>query len=958
MWFIIIFTNIKLVTSASQYGLNLGSGSSLLRSMQVAEVSEGGTTSATVTVGMHQIKTKENVPSAMGIANDYSWVEAEESTEEYTVRPDDLDWLKLENEEVGRMFIDMSMSMPSKNEAHKPTLYPTFAPPKLDCPNTPLFTTKIRNREVNCELIKFLDKPTRELLCSRTATFNEVSQQMMHFCPNACEFDCTEVNPTPAPSPSKRCADNLQFETQIRNRKITCDVVRYQTDNDVVELLCARKVSYNGLNTNISELCPDACDYDCSQTPPTSCNDLDDFLIMIRNKRVTCGVVSFQTPEINELLCDRTVTYRGESSPLKHLCPEACEHDCTSTECIDDEKFQMKIANKDISCEIISTYEKDVKELLCSRDVKSNGKSQLIKQFCPLTCEADCSPTTGPKCSDDDQFKTKIANKDVNCGIVSTYEKDVKELLCSRTAESNGKSQLISQFCPITCETNCSPTAARTAESECSDDDQFKAKIANKDINCGMVSTYEKDVKELLCSRTAESNGKSQFISKFCPIACETNCGLTSARTAGPECTDDDQFIAKFGRTDINCGMVSTYEKDVKELLCSRTSESNGKSQLINQFCPIACGNGCFNTITDLPFPIPKMAPTLVPTFPPTTSLPTFTPTTLIPTVTPTTLIPTVTPTTLVPTRCPERTEAERREEVVNRYAASPSDISGSAQQRALDFVITLNPDPCGEDPYDIQRYVAAVFYYSTGGDNWGNSGNYLSSEDECNWDGILCNDDDLITSIIHNQNNLVGTLPEELQHLPKLLRIELDDNYLRGTFPEVYTGMSELSSINLDSNTLTGNLPTSMGDLQNLQFLDIDRNDFTGVLPLSMFTISGLEVLDINDNNFSGTLPPEFGNLSNIKYLQLYNNRFDGTIPASLGSLSEINTLYLHGNDFTGTMPEEVCALVYDPGFDLIAPCNVCGSCCEGCLNRGRYELPDFDPFVAWLQGWLQTPP
>jgi len=299
---------------------------------------------------------------------------------------------------------------------------------------------------------------------------------------------------------------------------------------------------------------------------------------------------------------------------------------------------------------------------------------------------------------------------------------------------------------------------------------------------------------------------------------------------------------------------------------------------------------------------------------------------------------------------------------VADRYAASPSDISGSAQQRALDFVITLNPDPCGEDPYDIQRYVAAVFYYSTGGDDWENSGNYLSSEDECNWDGISCNDDNLITSIIHNRNNLVGTLPEELHHLPKLIRIELDDNYLGGTFPEVYTGMSELSSINLDSNKLTGSLPTSMGDLQSLQFLDIDKNDFTGVLPLSMFTINGLEVLDINDNNFSGNLSSEFGNLSNIKYLQLYNNRFDGTIPLSLGSLNEMNTLYLHGNDFTGTMPEEVCALVNKPDFDLIVPCNVCGSCCEGCLNRGgrlgRDELPDFDPFVGWLQGWLETPP
>ena len=44
-------------------------------------------------------------------------------------------------------------------------------------------------------------------------------------------------------------------------------------------------------------------------------------------------------------------------------------------------------------------------------------------------------------------------------------------------------------------------------------------------------------------------------------------------------------------------------------------------------------------------------------------------------------------------------------------------------------------------DPFLIQRYVLALFYLSTNGNNWYNSFGYMSASNECNWGGVACLD-------------------------------------------------------------------------------------------------------------------------------------------------------------------------------------------------------------------------
>ena len=49
-----------------------------------------------------------------------------------------------------------------------------------------------------------------------------------------------------------------------------------------------------------------------------------------------------------------------------------------------------------------------------------------------------------------------------------------------------------------------------------------------------------------------------------------------------------------------------------------------------------------------------------------------------------------------------------------------------------------------------MQRYIAAVFYFSTGGEYWKNSYDFLSDNHECKWSNrMVCNDAKKIKEMI-----------------------------------------------------------------------------------------------------------------------------------------------------------------------------------------------------------------
>jgi len=183
-----------------------------------------------------------------------------------------------------------------------------------------------------------------------------------------------------------------------------------------------------------------------------------------------------------------------------------------------------------------------------------------------------------------------------------------------------------------------------------------------------------------------------------------------------------------------------------------------------------------------------------------------------------------------------------------------------------------------------IQRYISALFYFATKGDNWGESTSWLSASHECEWRGIKCNNNLVVTGIERDDNSLAGTIPYELCDLPLLNTLDLDNNIIGGT------------------------IPTRIGRCKNLQIFDIDTNLIIGSFPESIFDITDMIALDVDKNMLTGTLSNRFGNLEELKFLSIYSNQFEGGIPASLGRLKNLAVAYLDNNNLAGLMPKAIC--------------------------------------------------
>jgi len=264
-----------------------------------------------------------------------------------------------------------------------------------------------------------------------------------------------------------------------------------------------------------------------------------------------------------------------------------------------------------------------------------------------------------------------------------------------------------------------------------------------------------------------------------------------------------------------------------------------------------------------------------------------------------------------------------------NISGTGPFTDPGSVQSRALSWLIDDVAYPCPQDSKTVQRYVLAVFYYGTGGGNWdecsapedsadpesveeannacnkeaedqgrtGDTDAWLGPSSECTWGGILCFSEGSNSSksgclevISIDDNNLVGTLPFELQELSELriFHAEGEEDRIGG---------------------LTGKLPPQLGNLKDLEEFDVNYNQLTGPIPDSFFGgLVKLRELDLNDNEFTGPISDQIRNLKELQLLQLHVNFFEGNITPALGELKKLVLLSVDTNRFKGSMPLEIC--------------------------------------------------
>jgi len=256
----------------------------------------------------------------------------------------------------------------------------------------------------------------------------------------------------------------------------------------------------------------------------------------------------------------------------------------------------------------------------------------------------------------------------------------------------------------------------------------------------------------------------------------------------------------------------------------------------------------------------------------------------------------------------------------------------------ALNWMIDEDPmQLCPQDKHLIQRYVMAVFYFSTRGDRWtecsapppldgvddvdqamveandqcaiqvtgfqSDSNAWLTGGSECGWGGLGCNEEDFVVRIEMEQNGVAGTLPIELSRIQTLRNLVLEEGILTGTIP------SELSEI------------------KSLEQIDLNFNLLQGSIPEELFALSNLRQMDLNDNELTGTISSSIGDLAKMSFFQIENNMFSGTVPSSIGALSALEVATMDNNQMSGTMP---CSFMNTTGT-----LKVLTSDCLGAPNR-----------------------
>ncbi|XVF36366.1 hypothetical protein REPUB_Repub19eG0052600 [Reevesia pubescens] len=201
-----------------------------------------------------------------------------------------------------------------------------------------------------------------------------------------------------------------------------------------------------------------------------------------------------------------------------------------------------------------------------------------------------------------------------------------------------------------------------------------------------------------------------------------------------------------------------------------------------------------------------------------------------------------------------------------------------------------------------------------------------------CNWTGVVCNtlstrvialnlsgfhlagsisphigNLSFLRSIQLQDNQLSGSLPDQLGNLFRLRVLNLSSNSLVGVIPPNISKLSELTVLDLMTNKITGGVPTDIDRLVKLQVLNLGRNLFTGTIPPSVANLSSLETLDLGTNNLTGIIPTDLSRLRNLKVLDLTINYLTGTVPSSIYNMSSLVTLALASNQLWGRIPYNV---------------------------------------------------
>ncbi|KAI3775688.1 hypothetical protein L1987_45437 [Smallanthus sonchifolius] len=189
------------------------------------------------------------------------------------------------------------------------------------------------------------------------------------------------------------------------------------------------------------------------------------------------------------------------------------------------------------------------------------------------------------------------------------------------------------------------------------------------------------------------------------------------------------------------------------------------------------------------------------------------------------------------------------------------------------------------------------------------------------------------LSMLLHLQlysNMLEGVIPSSLGNCNHLLTLSLNDNKLNGKIPTQILQLSSLSLIlDLSQNNLFGSLPQEVGDLKMLSELYLYENNLSGNIPSSLSGCATLSVLSLEGNLFQGTIPPSLISLKALEELDVSRNNLSGQLPKFLEQLKLLEYLNLSYNDFEGEVPM-LGVFANSSAFSIMGNSRICGGVIE----------------------------
>jgi hypothetical protein len=161
---------------------------------------------------------------------------------------------------------------------------------------------------------------------------------------------------------------------------------------------------------------------------------------------------------------------------------------------------------------------------------------------------------------------------------------------------------------------------------------------------------------------------------------------------------------------------------------------------------PISTSNDPTNP--PLPTPVATAPPTLIPML---TTIPTKAPVAVTDPPSEAPFTPTDTPSLSPFTVCSTKSRSDAFLSILEEVT-SPVLLNdpNTPQGFAFDFLVNVDPamvDPCTY-PTVEQRYAAVTLYSSTNGQDWINPTGWLTAANECDWIGVRCNANGLVTGL------------------------------------------------------------------------------------------------------------------------------------------------------------------------------------------------------------------